>query len=379
MIDTKEIGGRIRQLRQQNGLTQGEFADILAVSFQAVSNWERGITPPDLENLVRIADHWGILVDDLLRQRQEDLYLGIDGGGTKTEFAVVSPEGYALKRLVKGGCNPNDIGFSGMWTALSQGIEEILAQYPSVKAGFCGIAGITTGTNAEKLSVSLQKRFPQVAFQIKSDAFNLLAMDDRADMAVISGTGSVVFVRKGEDYARLGGWGYLLDNAGSAYDMGRMAIQHALGEEDMRQAPSLLRQLVCRQLQTQTVWEGLHRIYDGGKPYIASFARVVFDAHEKGDPAALQIIDSACKALAQLLNAGVRLHDAKAVAIASGGLFQHFPQIMIPGVGKYSDVTLIANDLTPVYGACRRAVTLGGGSLGENFFENFQKTYGGAL
>lgn len=46
-----------------------------------------------------------------LRKQSDDLFLGIDGGGTKTEFVLVSSEGYVLKRLVKSGCNPNDIGY----------------------------------------------------------------------------------------------------------------------------------------------------------------------------------------------------------------------------------------------------------------------------
>ncbi|MBO5838029.1 MAG: XRE family transcriptional regulator, partial [Oscillospiraceae bacterium] len=266
MLDYNLLGSRIRALRQQKGLTQSAFAQGLGVSFQAVSNWERGVTPPDLENLVGIASFFGVLVDDLLRQNNAPLYLGIDGGGTKTEFTVVTADGFVHKRVITTGCNPNDIGFHPMWELLSQNIEALLVELPSIKAAFCGIAGITTGNNTAKLQSSLQNRFPQVDFQVKSDAFNLLNMDDRADMALISGTGSVVFVRKGEDYARLGGWGYLLDSAGSAYDIGRSAVQAALAEEDGLLPASLLRKKLLEKLQTNTIWQGLNQIYSGGKP-----------------------------------------------------------------------------------------------------------------
>ena len=46
MLDYNLLGSRIRALRQQKGLTQSAFAQSLGVSFQAVSNWERGVTPP---------------------------------------------------------------------------------------------------------------------------------------------------------------------------------------------------------------------------------------------------------------------------------------------------------------------------------------------
>ena len=55
MIDLNLIGNRIRDLRHQKGLTQSEFAKILSVSFQAVSSWDRGITPPDIENLINMS------------------------------------------------------------------------------------------------------------------------------------------------------------------------------------------------------------------------------------------------------------------------------------------------------------------------------------
>ena len=69
---------------------------------------------------------------------------------------------------------------------------------------------------------------------------SLFAMAEGTDMSVISGTGSVVFVRRDDGQVRLGGWGYLFDRAGSAYDMGRDAIRIALEEEDMKRGIRLL-------------------------------------------------------------------------------------------------------------------------------------------
>ena len=191
MLDTELLGKKIRELRSSQGLTQSEFAQRLNVSCQAVSNWERGISPPDLDNLIRIASQFGVLIDDLLRPQKEELFLGVDGGGTKTEFAVVSPDGRVLKRIVKSGSNPNDIGFSKSAALICDGIAEALVAFPGVKGIFCGIAGITTGDHAKNLSAEIKKRFPQLTVQIGTDALNLLAMEDGADMAVISGTGSV--------------------------------------------------------------------------------------------------------------------------------------------------------------------------------------------
>ena len=377
MIDLKYIGNRIRTLRLERGLTQSEFASLMCISFQAVSNWERGITSPDLDNVVRIAELFGITVDELLRPRGEDLFLGIDGGGTKTEFAVISSDGGVVARSVKSGCNPNDVGYSRALAVIREGIDSILADYQSINAAFLGIAGISVGNHAKRLYSDLKKCYPKIKIQIKSDIFNLFAMCDGASMAVISGTGSVVFVKDGDEYRRIGGWGYLLDNAGSGYDIGREAIRTALYEEDMKKSPSRLANMLRERLNVKTVWEHLNTIYAEGKPYVAELASVVFEAYLMGDENAARIIDESARGLAKLLNAGVEIYGAEPVAVASGGLFTHYTEIMREHIEKYSEVKLIMGGLPPIYGACKSARLMADSVIPTSFYDNFKNSYGG--
>lgn len=378
MLDIKVLGNRIKELRKARNLTQSDFAESLHVSFQAVSNWERGVAPPELENLTNIATCFGVLVDDLLRPQSDDLFLGIDGGGTKTEFLLVSSDGQVQKRLIKGGCNPNDIGFAKTVALLTDGIGDFLREFQSVKSIFCGIAGVATGDYAKRLLEELKKRYPGIDIQVKTDSFNLFALDDRADMAVISGTGSVVFVKDGDSYTRLGGWGYLLDRAGSAYDIGRDALSEALCEEDQKEAPSLLTRMLLERVGTKTVWQHINTVYSEGRPYIASLAAVVFEAYRKGDKKAMAIVERNAKALAELLNTGVRLYGAGPMVIASGGVFEHQGDIMLPHIAKHSNVKLLINDLPPILGACKRACAMEGIRITDEFTKNFKKSYGGA-
>lgn len=375
-IDIQFIGSRIKELRQRKGITQSELADALVVSFQAVSNWERGITPPDVENLIQIAAYFGVLVDDLLRQKNDDVYLGIDGGGTKTEFVAVSSDGTVLKRIIKKGCNPNDISFAKTEELIFEGVREVYVDFPSLKAVFCGISGISTGNYRERLQERFGKYFPQFKVQIKTDAFNLFAMADGVDMSVISGTGSVVFVRRGDDYRRIGGWGYIFDSAGSAFDIGRDAVRQALLEEDRQQKRSVMSKLLLKKLNASSVWEHINVIYNERKPYIAGLASIVFDAYREGDENAASIIDNNAKALADLLNAGVNIYGAKPLAIASGGIFEHYSDIMIPHIKKYSNVGLLIIDLPPILGACRYACSMAGRDISETFTKNFKISYG---
>ncbi|MDO4565112.1 MAG: helix-turn-helix transcriptional regulator [Clostridia bacterium] len=61
-----EIGNRIAALRKANKLTQQELADKLHISFQAVSNWERGESMPDIGKLLELSEILGISADGLL-------------------------------------------------------------------------------------------------------------------------------------------------------------------------------------------------------------------------------------------------------------------------------------------------------------------------
>lgn len=66
MFNTIVIGKKIAQLRKEKNLTQMELADIMGVSYQAVSNWERGNSMPDISKLSELTVTLGVSVDELL-------------------------------------------------------------------------------------------------------------------------------------------------------------------------------------------------------------------------------------------------------------------------------------------------------------------------
>ena len=66
MFDMTSIGKKISLARKSKNMTQMELADKLNVSFQAVSNWERGISMPDIAKLPDIASLLHLSIDELL-------------------------------------------------------------------------------------------------------------------------------------------------------------------------------------------------------------------------------------------------------------------------------------------------------------------------
>lgn len=73
MFNMKEIGRRIAKLRKDNNLTQVELADKLGISYQAVSNWERGDSMPDISKLSELSRIFKISIDELLGNKAEAL------------------------------------------------------------------------------------------------------------------------------------------------------------------------------------------------------------------------------------------------------------------------------------------------------------------
>ena len=60
-----DFGKKLSELRKQNGISQEKLAEMVGVSRQAVTKWESGKSNPDTENLIRLAEIFGISLDEL--------------------------------------------------------------------------------------------------------------------------------------------------------------------------------------------------------------------------------------------------------------------------------------------------------------------------
>ena len=100
MFNMKNIGFKISELRKKNNMTQMELADKMNISFQAVSNWERGNSMPDISKLPELAKIFGVSVDEIIGTKSPLLdsivngrmekYIA-DNGLTKDEIKEIAP------------------------------------------------------------------------------------------------------------------------------------------------------------------------------------------------------------------------------------------------------------------------------------------------
>lgn len=357
MFQTKLLAGNIRKFRCAKRMTQTELAGMLKISPQSVSKWECGQTVPDIENLCMMADVLDISVDRLLgiSKRCGKIMLGIDGGGSKTEFVLFAEDGTILERTVLGACNPNAIGLEESAALLRQGIDGMLAEHGDICGIYVGSSGFLTGGNGKKIKAILSKAYPQIEIRCETDILNVIAAGTDAEncIAVICGTGSIVYAKEGDKLTKLSGWGYLLSSSGSGYDIGRDALRAALGHREGLSEETLITDLVETKLGAPAL-TCVQEVYKHDQSYVASFTPLVFEAMRQGDRVAKQIIAENAKSLAAVINHAARNYDCGKRVILSGGLL----------TGNRLFAELVINNLDPgiacqipqipqVLGACR--------------------------
>jgi N-acetylglucosamine kinase-like BadF-type ATPase/DNA-binding XRE family transcriptional regulator len=328
----------LRRRRIERGLTQKKLGEILGYSEKSVSKWESGevIAPSSL--LPLLADALEVSIDILLKGEGAPAYfLGVDGGGTKCEFVLCDTSGKPVSRVVLGACNPIDIGIDAALEVLAEGLETVLRGIsPSLVSVFVGIAGGISGDNQQKIAAFLQKyRFARA--QNGSDAQNAVAaaLGDRDGIAVIAGTGSIAFVKQGENLQRFGGHGYLIDKGGNGFSLGRAAIRAALlFEEGSLTEKTLLYGLVKEKCGRSTVLAALGDMYDGGKREIASYAKIVFEAASKGDRIAKEIIKENADCIAELIEAAGRGAAGDKITVSLVGGLTAQKEVLLPLINK---------------------------------------------
>lgn len=316
----------LRDRRRELGMTQEQLGELINYSEKSVSKWEQGASLPGVDVLVRLSRVLSVDINQLLRSESEPLYyLGIDGGATKTSFALTNEYGCTIKSLRLGACNPFDKGMKESQDILERGIREICAGIPLGNvAMFAGISGGVSGGN-KAIFNSFFRKFGFFRFGCGGDMESAvaLALTDRDGIAVIIGTGSVICAVKDGVQHRVGGYGYLFDQALSGYEIGRAGISAALSAADGSGEKTRIAQLLEEELGG-TVSEKLNNFYSGGKTYIASFAPVIFRAQREGDAVADAIVREKTEALCRQIGTAMKLFDGKSVPVVFvGGITEH--------------------------------------------------------
>ena len=380
MFVSNKLTENLKAYRKARGISQAELAGLLDISAQSISKWECGIALPDVDKLCRLAQIFNVTVDTLIGYNAEEkrMMIGVDGGGTKTEFILFGEDGVIHERIKLGACNPNAVGMDKSAEILTSGIDACINVCQNIYGIYIGAAGFLLGNNASAMMNILSKRYPHIKIRCGSDIMNVIASSEINEdcISVISGTGVSVLARKGDALFPTGGWGYLIGKWGSGFDIGRDAIYHALAhEEGLGEATKITELLVAG--GDKTVHDLLSEVYKKDPSFVASFAPVVFEAYRQGDEVAIQILTENAKGLASVINKAHRIHKSGSKVILAGSLITT-NDIFISLISSFLDpkLQIVVPEYPQIYGACllcARMCSTGTDALHDKFMAQYRK------
>src|SRR5712691_7121480 len=156
--------------------------------------------------------------------------LGLDGGGTKTDCVLMDETGAILARSRSGSSTPTTFGVEASLAAPTAAATDALrvAGKSEKEVGhlIAGLSGAAEPSMQWAMQSGLQPKFPNARITVTSDLLlSLGATGEIPSVVVIAGTGSAVLGRTTPvEIARAGGFGPVIGDPGSAYDIGRKAV-----------------------------------------------------------------------------------------------------------------------------------------------------------
>lgn len=228
------------------------------------------------------------------------IVLGIEAGGTKT-VAIAAAEGRLLKRVEFGPGNLRILNDEQLGALF----ETIATEFVQPAALGVGMAGLRDRADHHRLAAVLAKYWPGVPFRLAHDLETGLragppAPSAKARVYVLSGTGSCCYGRNDRDEtAKLGGWGHILGDKGSGYEIGLRALKAIVYYLDRDGLWTDLGKRVLRRLLLNDPNELVSWVQTAKKDEIAGLAIEVFAAAAGGDKIARDILEGAVSTLSK--------------------------------------------------------------------------------
>ena len=272
------------------------------------------------------------------------MFLGIDGGGTKTAFVLLDAQGRLLARAESGSSYHPEVGIEGVGAVLHEGANAVLqaagTSVSKVRHAFFGIPAYGEDPVLDPALAALPGAlFLDGQYSCGNDMVCgwAGALACRDGINITAGTGSIAYGEYAGRQARAGGWGEIFGDEGSAYWIGREALALFSRMADGRLPAGPLLALVRShfELRDDLALAGL--INSGSaaaRSRIAQLSRIAAEAARAGDAGALEIFKRSGQELAALAYATrAMLAVPAAVELAvswSGGVFSTGELILTP-------------------------------------------------
>lgn len=291
------------------------------------------------------------------------LYLGVDGGGTKTRFALVDAAGTLLAEAQLGTTYHPQIGLDGVRQVLSAGVAQVLAQASArtddIAQAFFGLPAYGEDSRA---TAALQAIPAQVLGHARYACDNDMVCGWAGSLAcqdginIIAGTGSMGYGRHGTAAARAGGWGEAFSDEGSAYWIAIQGLNAFSRMSDGRLPRGPLHAVLRAHFTLDQDLDICAHVYGedaGTRGELARLSVQVAQAAQQGDAVAAAIFARAGQELAGIavaLRTALGFADGQPVPLSySGGAFSAGALLMRPFQAALAEASGDFDLRTPVH------------------------------
>ena len=291
-------------------------------------------------------------------------YIAADGGGSKLQAILYDENLRVIRAGRTAGTNsrykPIEIireNINKMMSELLRGdgtsepITEIAA------ADFCIVGGEKPKAILEE-ALRKNAEINEIHYHFEADNGTAAALKTNAAIA-LSGTGSDGFlVKNGKIVFSIGGWGPLLGDEGSGYDIGLNTLKAAIYSHYGRRRRTFLYDLVMEKWGLTNLREIIYRLADNpdARHEVASAALLCSEAARAGDDVAIKIYEHAAVEMFRLMRSVIEQNRESwdgSVIIMGGawkgydGMFEHFKQMLLT---KYPEAKIEKPLFEPVVG-----------------------------
>ncbi|EOD00087.1 N-acetylglucosamine kinase [Caldisalinibacter kiritimatiensis] len=293
--------------------------------------------------------------------------IGIDGGGTKTLGYISNIEGKIIGKATSGVANYHSVGLKKVRESLLQLINT-LCDINNIKTDdiallSLGLAGVDRKEDRQLILDLISSLELDCKVALNNDAKTALvgAHGKEEGIITISGTGSISYGIDSEgNTIRAGGWGHILDDEGSGYDIGLKGIKAVVRYYDNRGKKTILIDKVLKFLNMKSPDELISYVYGKNttKSDIAKIAPIVCECALEGDEISQIILDQAVNSLVEMTSAVIdksNFKDERITVSYNGGILNNASYVQKEFIKRlkyqYKNIEVYKPKFDPAIGA----------------------------
>ena len=253
------------------------------------------------------------------------MILGIDAGGTHTRFVLMDNLGNIVHESIKDSLHFMKVGFDGIEKSLNDykiEMNELGYEADKFKVAI-GMAGYGNDPKIRKgIEDSVYAVFPEAILYNDAQFALISALNGEDGVFVISGTGSIALRKDGEDFTRSGGFGYLIDDGGSGFWIGKQILEAFVYQVDNRHPKTELFDEIMKILDLEDPYEIIQEVMSNQSDYRNFIANISGQTAHLNDSVLHKIYVSAGLKLAELANS-FNIEEKTAISIGGSVLLNN--------------------------------------------------------